>query len=58
MGIDWITKIKIFNDDTLEGLEDEVNKFIKNRVIKGIQFIIGKSSFYIVVLYQEREGGN
>lgn len=54
MGINWYPKIKIIETAKIRQLEMEVNKFIKDKVVKSIQFSQDMFWYRAIIFYDER----
>ena len=46
-------KIKIFKNFSLYYFEDEVNEFMKNRLVRDIKFTFDDDMFILVVMYED-----
>ena len=55
MGIPWITKVKIFWANNFDVLENFINDFIADKIVKDIKFIPHlDNKIYAFIIYEER----
>ena len=50
-----MNRIKIFKSNTLKFLEQDVNNFIANKVVKSISVQVSQNDYVIIVLYEVYE---
>ena len=50
-----MNRIKIFKSNTLRFLEQDVNNFIADKVVKNISMQVSQNDYIVIILYEERE---
>ena len=50
-----MNKIKIFRSSTIKFLEQDVNNFIANKVVKNISMQVIDKDYIVMILYEENE---
>ena len=50
-----MNKIKIFRLSTIKFLEQDVNNFIANKVVKNISIQVTDKDYVVMILYEENE---
>ena len=50
-----MNRIKIFKSNTLRFLEQDVNNFIDDKVVKNISMQVSQNDYIVIILYEERE---
>ena len=50
-----MNKVKIFKSNTIRFLEQDVNNFIMDKIVKSISMQINQTDYIVIVLYEVRE---
>ena len=50
-----MNRIKIFKSNTLRFLEQDVNNFIVDKVVKNISMQVSQNDYIVIILYEEKE---
>ena len=50
-----MNRIKIFKSNTLKFLEQDINNFIVDKVVKNISMQVSQNDYIVIILYEEKE---
>ena len=50
-----MNRIKIFKSNTIRFLEQDVNHFIVDKVVKNISMQVSQNDYIVIILYEEKE---